>query len=118
MSDMIYVRPAEAGAMVPDPAMQGGSDQVRLPPEGRWVRRSTYWDRCINRADVIHEKDRVWVEPPPEPAPTPASEGDAQGEPIGDAPPPEPALEAELLAAAEPEPLPNALKSKRSRGDQ
>lgn len=47
----IYVIPAD-GLMVPDPAVKGSSDQVRLPPEGKWVEEGPYWDRRKREGDV------------------------------------------------------------------
>ncbi len=47
----IYVIPAD-GLLVPDPAAIGGSDQVRLPPEGKLVEDNGYWQRRIRMGDV------------------------------------------------------------------
>ena len=47
----IYVVPRE-GLMVPDKDVLGGSDAVRLPPEGKEVEESTYWIRRRDDGDV------------------------------------------------------------------
>lgn len=47
MSEQVYVRPAQAGLLVPAPA--GGT----LPAEGAWVPLTSHWRRAISRGDVV-----------------------------------------------------------------
>ena len=51
MMGTIYVIPA-SGMLVPDPSEVGGSDQVRLPAQGKEVEDSTYWQRRLRDGDV------------------------------------------------------------------
>lgn len=68
--DNVFVKPAQAGAVVPDP-----DTHLPLNAEGEWKLHSLYWERRIRDVDV------VIAEPPKEkpatakaPAPPPPAD--------------------------------------------
>jgi hypothetical protein len=47
----VFVVP-KPGMMIPDPAMKGGSPQVRLPEEGKFVEDGPYWRNLDRHGDL------------------------------------------------------------------